>query len=185
MPQPSTRAVRIAASFIGFLDRINGLVEAACKFVACALICLIAAAVFGGVVMRYVFNAPLEWQEELPKFAMVWMTFLGAVFVYRKREHIVLDMLPNALPPRLASLMQLIITIASATVLLVFLTYGLAAAESAKGQRIILLESLSLFWVYLAVPLGSGLLLLAVLQDSLRFCVQIFDRDVRLPPGKK
>jgi TRAP-type C4-dicarboxylate transport system permease small subunit len=125
--------------------------------------------------MRYVFNSPLEWQEELPKFAMVWMTFLGAVFVYRRREHIVLDMLPKALPPRLASLLQLLITAVLATVLLVFLNYGLVAAESAKGQRIILLESLSLFWVYLAVPLGSGLLFLAVLQDSLVFAVQVLD----------
>lgn len=127
------------------------------------MICLIAATVFGGVVMRYVFNSPLELQEELPKFAMVWITFLGAVLVYRQREHIVLDMLPMALPPRLSSLLQLLITAVSATVLLMFLNYGLVAAASAKDQRIILLESLSLFWVCLAAPLGSGLLFLAVL----------------------
>ena len=46
---------------IDVLDRINGLIETLCKFAACVLVCLIAAAVFGGVVMRYVFNAPLEW----------------------------------------------------------------------------------------------------------------------------
>ncbi len=177
MTGTANSAIRIAARAIGFLDRVNDGVEKLCKFAACSLICLIAAAVFGGVVMRYVFNSPLEWQEELPKFAMVWMTFLGAVFVYRRREHIVLDMLPKALPPRLSSLLQLIITAISVTVLLVFLNYGLVAAESAKGQRIILLESLSLFWVYLAVPLGSGLLLLAVLQDSLAFAIQILDPD--------
>ncbi len=181
--RPTPKAVAAAARLINALDAVNGLIGASCKFLACALISLITAAVFGGVVMRYVFNAPLEWQEELPKFAMVWMTFLGAVFVYRQRHHIVLDMLPRALPPRLAALLQLLITMVSATVLLVFLTYGLAAAESAKGQRIILLESLSLFWVYLAVPLGSGLLLLAVLQDSLRFAVRIFHPEFEATSG--
>lgn len=164
---------------IDVLDRINGLIATLCKFAACVLVCLIAAAVFGGVVMRYVFNAPLEWQEELPKFAMIWMTFLGAVYVYRDRKHIVLDFLPEALPPRLSGVLKLLITILSASVLLVFLKYGISAAESAKGQRIILLESLSLFWVYLAVPLGSALLLLAVLQDSLLYAMKIFDPNAK------
>lgn len=177
MNRSTSPVVRIAAYAAGLLDRINGVAEWLCKFLACVLICLIAGAVFGGVVMRYVFNSPLEWQEELPKFAMVWMTFLGAVFVYRSRAHIVLDALPKVLPARLSALLQLTITAISATVLLVFLKYGLTAAESAKGQRIILLESLSLFWVYLAVPLGSALLLLAVLQDSLLFAVKIIDPD--------
>lgn len=177
MNRSTSPVVRIAAYAVGLLDRINGVAEWLCKFLACVLICLIAGAVFGGVVMRYVFNSPLEWQEELPKFAMVWMTFLGAVFVYRSRAHIVLDALPKVLPARLSALLQLTITAISATVLLVFLKYGLTAAESAKGQRIILLESLSLFWVYLAVPLGSALLLLAVLQDCLVFAVKIVDPD--------
>ena len=164
---------------IDVLDRINGLIETLCKFAACVLVCLIAAAVFGGVVMRYVFNAPLEWQEELPKFAMIWMTFLGTVYVYRDRKHIVLDFLPEALPPRLSGVLKLLITILSASVLLVFLKYGISAAESAKGQRIILLESLSLFWIYLAVPLGSALLLLAVLQDTLLYAMKIFDPSAK------
>lgn len=177
MNRSTSPVVWVATNAIGLLDRINELTERLCKLFACVLICLIAATVFGGVVMRYVFNSPLDWQEELPKFAMVWMTFLGAVFVYRSRAHIVLDALPKALPPRLSALLQLTLTAISATVLMVFLKYGLTAAESAKGQRIILLESLSLFWVYLAVPLGSGLLLLAVLQDSLVFVVKIIEPD--------
>lgn len=182
MTRSSSPVVRVATQVIGLLDRVNGMVAILCKFAACALICLIAAAVFGGVIMRYVFNSPLEWQEELPKFAMVWMTFLGAVFVYRQRGHVVLDMLPAALRGRWSRLLQLIITVISLSVLLAFLNYGLVAAEAAKGQRIILLESLSLFWVYLAVPLCSGFLLLAMIQDSLLFAMQIVHPDFQFSP---
>lgn len=164
------------------LDRLNGWIAALSKLAACVLIVLIAVAVFGGVVMRYVFNTPLEWQEEFPKFAMVWMTFIGAVFVYRQREHISLDMLPDALTPRLASFLKLLICICVTSVLVVFIKYGMSAAEAAKAQRIILLESLSLFWVYLAVPLGSSLLILAVAQDLLRHLLETVSPGLLTPP---
>ena len=164
-----TLLARIIAGF----DRMNAAIATVCAVIACVLAALIAAVVFGGVVMRYVFNSPLQWQEEFPKLLMVWMTFTGVVFVYRQRKHIEMDILPRALSGRAAAGLKLGIALVSMSVLVVFLVYGLTAAEGAKGQRIILLESLSLFWVYLAVPVGSALLLLAVLQDALRYLHQL------------
>ena len=158
---------------IGYLDHMNRTIAKACIFTACGFAVLIAAVVFGGVVMRYLFNMPLQWQEEIPKFLMVWMTFVGAVPVYRQNDHIVLRMLPNALTGRGRAVLQLCIALICMIVLIMFLKYGITAAENAKGQRIILLESLSLFWVYLAIPLGSGLMLLAVAQDALTYARQI------------
>ena len=166
----------LARSIAGF-DRVNGGIAMVCAIIACVLAALIATVVFGGVVMRYVFNSPLQWQEEFPKFLMVWMTFTGSVFVYRQRKHIAMDILPKALSGRAAAGLKLGIALVSMSVLIVFLVYGLTAAEGAKGQRIILLESMSMFWVYLAIPVGSALLLLAVFQDVLRYLHQLLEVD--------
>ena len=162
---------------IAGIDRVNAAIATVCAVIASVLAALIGAVVFGGVVMRYVFNSPLQWQEEFPKFLMVWMTFTGAVFVYRQRKHIVMDILPKALSGRAAAGLKLGIALVSMSTLVVFLVYGLTAAEGAKGQRIILLESLSLYWVYLAIPVGSALLLLAVFQDALRYLHQLLVAD--------
>ncbi len=35
--------------------------------------------VFGNVVLRLFFNTGIDLSEEIPRFAFVWMTFLGAV----------------------------------------------------------------------------------------------------------
>ena len=166
------RLALLSRSIAGF-DRVNAAVATACAVIACVLAALITTVVFSGVVMRYVFNSPLQWQEEFPKFLMVWMTFTGSVFVYRQRKHIEMDILPGALSGRAAAGLKLGIALVSISVLLVFLVYGLTAAEGAKGQRIILLESVSHFWVYLAIPVGSALLLLAVFQDALRYLHQL------------
>lgn len=170
------RLTLLSRSIAGF-DRVNGAIATACAVIACVLAALIATVVFGGVVMRYVFNSPLQWQEEFPKLLMVWMTFTGSVFVYRQRKHIEMDILPRALSGRAAAGLKLGIALVSMSVLIVFLLYGVTAAEGAKGQRIILLESLSMFWVYLAIPVGSALLLLAVFQDALRYLHQLLEAD--------
>ena len=45
-----------------------------------------------GVVMRYVFNNPLTWSDELSVILMLWMTFWSAAFVVPEREHVSFDL---------------------------------------------------------------------------------------------
>ena len=40
--------------------------------------------VFGNVVLRYVFNSGIAVSEELSRWLMVWLTFLGAIVALRE-----------------------------------------------------------------------------------------------------
>jgi TRAP-type transport system small permease protein len=64
--------------------------------VLCLLLMLVM--VFGNVVLRLFFNTGIDLSEEMPRFAFVWMTFLGAVVGMRRRAHLGVDMLVQALP---------------------------------------------------------------------------------------
>lgn len=46
------------------------------------------------VVLRYVFNAPLRWSEELARYVFVWITFVGLYLAWRKGAHLGLDLVP-------------------------------------------------------------------------------------------
>ncbi len=52
------------------------------------------------VVMRYVFNAPAAWAEEICVTAWVWVVLWGTALVTRGPDTIRLDLLRNALSPR-------------------------------------------------------------------------------------
>src|SRR5574341_1277017 len=56
--------------------------------------------VFYQVVMRDLFSRPPTWADEMARYLYIWMVFLGAAFVSRKREHIRMDFLPNRLTGR-------------------------------------------------------------------------------------
>ena len=43
------------------------------------------------VLFRYMLMIPLPWTEELARFTLVWVTFLGAASVTRRKLHIAVD----------------------------------------------------------------------------------------------
>src|SRR3954471_20442623 len=78
-----------------FLDLYCQLLKAA--IVACLAVMVML--VFGNVVLRYAFNSGITVSEELSRWLMVWLTFLGAVVALREHAHLGVDTLVRALPP--------------------------------------------------------------------------------------
>ena len=69
------------------------------KFIIVACLALMVVLVFGNVVLRYAFNSGITLSEELSRWLMVWLTFLGAVVALREHAHLGVDTLIRALPP--------------------------------------------------------------------------------------
>jgi C4-dicarboxylate transporter DctQ subunit len=69
--------------------------------VAVGVILLAATYVlFQGVVLRYVFNFAFSWTEEVVRYSIVWLVFLGGSIAARRGAHIAMDILVAYLPPR-------------------------------------------------------------------------------------
>jgi TRAP-type C4-dicarboxylate transport system permease small subunit len=76
------------------LDRMARAIE-----LALALAFIVAVLLnFGNVVGRYVFGVSLLASDEVQVFIMVAMTFLGAVVVTRRNEHLRMDVLVQFMP---------------------------------------------------------------------------------------
>ncbi|MEF2071615.1 TRAP transporter small permease [Consotaella aegiceratis] len=68
--------------------------------VALTLIAVVAVTLVQ-IVLRYVFDAPLIWSEELVKLLIVWITFVGAGAVCFDGRHLNVDVFFKMLPVRL------------------------------------------------------------------------------------
>lgn len=66
----------------------------------------VVASVTWGVVTRYVSHTPSIWTGEVASIAFAWTVFLGSAAGFRRAEHIIIDVLLNALPPRLATILS-------------------------------------------------------------------------------
>jgi TRAP-type transport system small permease protein len=77
------------------------IIDLYCQILKCIIAIFLAVMVvlvFGNVVLRYVFNSGITISEELSRWLMVWLTFLGAVVALREHAHLGVDTLVRALP---------------------------------------------------------------------------------------
>jgi C4-dicarboxylate transporter DctQ subunit len=58
--------------------------------------------VFLQVVLRYVFNAPVSWSDEIAVYAMLWSVYLSVSWAVRERAHIRVMNFINLFPKRIA-----------------------------------------------------------------------------------
>lgn len=111
------------------------------------------------VVLRYVFNVPLVWVEEMTVFLMIWMAFMGAAIGVRRGAHIAMTLVVDRLPLRLAKALFYLTTFAIIAFSAVVVWQGVLLAFSVGNQRSAAL-GLPMTIPYLIVPLGALLIIL-------------------------
>ena len=89
------------------LDILDKIEVAVASLVLLVLICV----TFFGVLMRYIFNNPFTWEEELQLACMVWITFLAAPAAFRTKSHVAIEILVDALPKSLRKIVELLIPV--------------------------------------------------------------------------
>jgi TRAP-type transport system small permease protein len=82
------------------MARVIDLYCAALKVVIAICLAVMVVLVFGNVVLRYVFNSGITVSEELSRWLLVWLTFLGAIVALRQHAHLGVDTLVRMLPPK-------------------------------------------------------------------------------------
>ncbi|MBN2625115.1 MAG: TRAP transporter small permease [Spirochaetales bacterium] len=111
------------------------------------LLALMVAVVFSNVVARYLLNSALAWSEEISRFMLIWLAFLGAVIAYIKGEHLGLDVMVKILPPKGAALLQFLANCLVLYAVFVIFTGGLDLT----------MNSLSSGWTSPAANVSYGL----------------------------
>ena len=127
-------------------------------------LCLAAMVVlvFTNVVLRYLFNSGIATSEELSRWLLVWLTFLGAIVAMREHAHLGVDSLIRALPPRgrlICFVLSYVLMLYADSLLLIgswkqaVLTYGDTAPASGISVGLFFYSSGIVFGVSAAVIL--------------------------------
>jgi TRAP-type C4-dicarboxylate transport system permease small subunit len=129
--------------------------------IALVVMCLVIPV---GVFARYVLGFGAQWPEPIAILMMVLFTFFGAAAAYRAGAHIAVQMLTDRLPRPLQRACAGFVHLAMLAVSLFVLVYGFKLVEGTMGQTLSELPWLPVGITYLALPLGSLVTLLFVLE---------------------
>ncbi len=116
--------------------------------------------IFINVVLRYMFSAPLSWAEELSRYIMIWLTFIGASLCVRDNVHVNMDILQTRLPFPAAKVLVCIVDLIAAGACLYFGSLGIRLTTIIKTTHQIstTMPMLPMWIVNLCVPLFGFLL---------------------------
>ena len=135
---------------------------------ALVLFILVLAVASLQVISRYVLVTPLPWTEEVARFLLVWVTFLGSASITRRKLHITVEFLSSKYPPRFAHLINAVIYVLMALFLAVVFWGTLVMFESSWPVHAGTMPWLRMSWVYLGAVLGTAIMLVMVIMQLFR-----------------
>jgi TRAP-type C4-dicarboxylate transport system permease small subunit len=133
-------------------------------WVAGAAIFFMALIIPWGVFARYVLGTGAQWPEPIAILLMIVFSFIGAAAAYRANAHIGVTLLTERLPQGLRQLAVLLADLLVASASLFVAWYGARLCILTMGQTISELPWLPVGVTYAALPLGSVVTLLFVLE---------------------
>src|SRR5262245_49711897 len=152
---PALRSSRVTARLVSISDAAAAIMLAADLVVVC-----------GSVLARFLFNAPVEWADDVARGLMVGSSFFGAASALARGENLgvafFIDMLPAGLRRVVDSVGALLVTVISGYVAFNALKMGWLTTGQTSGS------GLPLEWTF--YPMGAGALFMTI------FAAEIFGR---------
>ncbi|QTA79749.1 TRAP transporter small membrane protein, DctQ-like [Desulfonema limicola] len=110
------------------------------------------------VFFRYVLNYSLFWSEELARYLLIWLTFLGTSSAYFRHVHPGVDFIYSRMPQKLKYISAILVHIISICIFGIMIVFG---SQFAWFVRLQISPALSLpKWIIAGIIPVSGFILI-------------------------
>jgi TRAP-type C4-dicarboxylate transport system permease small subunit len=140
-----------------------------------ALIILVICT-FMGVIMRYFFNNPFVWLQEVQLWCFTWVVFFGCGAAFRTGSHVAIEVIVDRLPKTLKKIVEVIGYCVVVGILVYFAIYGSKLVlQLLKTGRTTNILDVPFPVIYGAFPVGCVLM---IVNHTLVFWRQFFNKEV-------
>ena len=132
---------------------------------SCAMLATAATLGVFQIITRFVLEQPAEWSEVLIRFSLIWMVFLGIPMAFRQGAMVSVDVLYRWSPPNIKRVLDWVVCGAALALVVIIFWWGWDYAVRGKVQTMSGLEGISMFWAYLAMPVGALFSMLGIVGN--------------------
>ena len=123
-------------------------------FVTIALLTMLLL-VFYQVIARFIFGSQLRWSEELARYIMLYISFVGIGAGIKYHKHVGVDLFGAVLKPKGKQILMLVIAVLTSVILVIFTYYtGLVSVRIMKSGQVSPAAHIPMWIPYATLPLG-------------------------------
>ena len=146
------------------MSRISDALNRACEMALILLLAAMAVVVFLEVVFRYMIHLPLFWTEEFARYALVWVSLMGAAVALKRGEHIAVTLVVERLPVGSRRLVNQIANLSVGAILMVMMWGGIRLVMITSTQISPALR-IPMAVPYLSLPISSAIMLVHIIHS--------------------
>jgi len=148
------------------------------EYLVAVFMAAISIIVFWQVINRQL-GASLPWSEEMTRYLLVWITFVGASLGVKRGAHIGIEAVLLLLPLRMRKAVMLGSLVPALLFCAVVLYYSLVIInmQMSTGQVSPAMR-IPMWWPYAALPVGMSLMIIRFIQVAIRSIKTFGDDNV-------
>ncbi len=135
--------------------KVERLTTGFAMIVACLMLVIASGLGMFQIVTRFILEQPAEWSEILIRLSLIWMVFMGIPAAFRQGAMVSVDVLYRWSPPKIRRVLDWLVCLAALALVLVIVWWGWDYSVRGRVQSMAGLESISMFWGYVAMPIGG------------------------------
>ena len=154
--------------FAGFVQKTSDTLDRALTVVTVMLLGAMTIVTFAQIIFRVFFTA-LIWSEEVARYMLVWLTFLGAGCVHKRSGHIAAAILHGLVPTNARKFFQILTHLICMVVFGVIIYYGILYVQVTSAQLSAAMR-IPMRYIYIAIPLSGAVMMLNSISHILQTC---------------
>lgn len=129
------------------------------KYTPIFLLITMSVIIVAQVFFRYVVGSSLRWAEEVGRFLLIAITFIGSAYAFKRGTHVSVEAVVNMLPSKIAFMVHIFSRIASIIFFGILLVYGYEYAMN-NINHLAPATRISVSIPYMAIPIGSIMIII-------------------------
>ncbi|MFD1039412.1 TRAP transporter small permease [Virgibacillus byunsanensis] len=149
------------------IDKLNKLVY----FIVGSMAIVMFLLIISQIISRSILSNSISWSEELARYLMIWIVFLGAALALRERSLIAIELLTYPLKDKWKKRLQIVVYIICTIFFTFILIYGIDLLQFVKVQSSPTLP-FSMAIPYASIPVSAVFLIM----NSLAILLELFTK---------
>ncbi len=145
---------------VAFLDFVGTVLDKVSRWLTQTFVAIMALIITAQVIWRYFLRNPIFWAEELARYSLVWMTFVGAAVALREGSLANMDILVSKLRPSIQKWVSIAVLLVNSSLLAFLLVFSIRLVNLPSiTSQVSPAMGIPIKYAYAAMPVGLSIML--------------------------